>query len=42
MGNKTICTHFIEMNRFPVTGQLKNSNFASKSLITAEKKFIGT
>ena len=42
MGHKTICTHFIEMNRFRVTGQLKNSNFARKSLITAEKKFIGT
>ena len=42
MGHKTVCTHFIKINRFRVTGQLKNSNFGRKSLITSKKNFIGS
>jgi len=40
MGHKTVCTHFIKINRFRVTGQLKNSNFGRKSLITSKKNLL--
>ena len=42
MSHKTICTHFIKINRFRVSGQIKNPKFGLKMAITSKKKIIGS